>query len=259
MLSSKYSGYATFSEFIASDPELSIYRSFVALSSRSLLYQQSELLLLEHKLKELDDADTKSSADLDVLLSAKCWETFAAKAAAGKPHELKRMETIKELQTKLKDYHETLLLQKHVLGLPKPQKRAFGAFQGLFDDERPFVGYGHDLLKPEGDFVALQPSSDQDFLTGARHETTEEIKYYSAKRVSRLATILTVVLASLLINGAIVLLYVVADQHVRLGMVAIFTNLFGATLAVLTDGKRTDIILATAACAAVMVVFVSSS
>lgn len=66
-------------------------------------------------------------------------------------------------------------------------------------------------------------------------------------------------LASLLINGAIVLLYIVKSEHIRLGMVAIFTSLFAGSLAVLTDGKRTDIILATAACAAVMVVFVSAS
>lgn len=264
-------GYATFSEFIASDPELSIYRSFLALTSRNLLYQQSELLALEHKFREFDEDDSKSGADIYVLLSSTCWETFAGKAADGEVREKRRMKTIRELQTRLKEYHETLLLQKHILGLPRPQKRAFRAFQGWFDNERPLAGYGNDLLKQEGDFVALQPSPDHDFLTtslqyiagrlfpGVRHETTAEVKYYSAEHVSRLATILTVVLASLVINVAIVLLYVVKDEHIRLGMIAIFTSLFAASLAVLTDGRRTDIILATAACAAVMVVFVSAS
>jgi hypothetical protein len=52
-------------------------------------------------------------------------------------------------------------------------------------------------------------------------------------------------------------LYVVTDQKIRLGLMALFTTIFAASLAVMTDGRRTDIILATAACAAVLVVFVS--
>lgn len=68
---------------------------------------------------------------------------------------------------------------------------------------------------------------------------------------------ITVFGASLVIEGATVTLYVVQNEHVRLGLIALFTNLFAASLAIITDGRRTDIILATAACAAVLVVFVS--
>ncbi|KAI1409589.1 hypothetical protein F5Y13DRAFT_89015 [Hypoxylon sp. FL1857] len=270
MSSSGFSGYTTFSDFIATDPELSIYRTFLSLNSRNLLYQQSELLALEQKFREYDECDNKES-NLDTLLSLKCWETFAARAAVDEPREAERMATIKDTQVKLKTYHEALLLQSQVLKLSRPCRRAFGAFRGWFDIEKPFVGYGNDLLIGHDDFVALQPSTDQDFLTntlqnlggklltGVRHETTPEIKYYSTKHVSRLATTSTVLLASLVINGAIVALYVVKDEHVRLGMITVFTSIFATSLAVLTDGRRTDIILATAACAAVLVVFVSTS
>ncbi|KAI0848531.1 hypothetical protein F5Y00DRAFT_87929 [Daldinia vernicosa] len=270
MPNSGFSGYATFSDFIATDPELSIYRTFIALNSRNLLYQQSELIALERKFEEFDECDNKES-NLDILLSAKCWETFAARTAANKPHEAERMEAIKDMQTKLKVYHEALLLHSQILKLSTPGHRAFGAFRGWFDNERPFVGYGSDLLTNQNDFAALQVSTDQDFLSstlqdlggrifpGTRHETAPEIKYYSAKNVSRLVTTSTVFLASLVINGAIVALYVVKDEHVRLGMITLFTSLFATSLAVLTDGRRTDIVLATAACAAVLVVFVSTS
>jgi hypothetical protein len=50
-------------------------------------------------------------------------------------------------------------------------------------------------------------------------------------------------------------LYVVTDQKIRLGLMALFTTIFAASLAVMTDGRRTNIILATAA--AVLVGFVS--
>ena len=72
-----------------------------------------------------------------------------------------------------------------------------------------------------------------------------------------MATVITVRAAPLVIEGAIVILYVVQDQHVRLGLIALFASLFAASLALLTDARRTDIILSTAACAAVLVVFVS--
>jgi hypothetical protein len=94
---------------------------------------------------------------------------------------------------------------------------------------------------------------------GTRHTTSKEVKYYSSTLVSRLATIVTVLAASLVIEGAIVALYIVQNQHVRLGLIALFTSIFAASLAVMTDGRRTDIILAKAACAAVLVVFVSQS
>lgn len=70
---------------------------------------------------------------------------------------------------------------------------------------------------------------------------------------------ITVLAASLVIEGAIVCLYVLKDESVRLGLLAVFTSLFAASLAVMTDGRRSDIILATAACAAILVVFVSQN
>jgi hypothetical protein len=85
------------------------------------------------------------------------------------------------------------------------------------------------------------------------------VKYYSTRYVSRLVTVITVLAASLVIEGAIVTLYIVKEEHIRLGLIALFTSLFAAGLALTTDGRRTDIILATAACAAVLVVFVSQN
>ncbi len=94
---------------------------------------------------------------------------------------------------------------------------------------------------------------------GTKHETAQEVKYYSNKHVSRLSTLVTVLASSLVIEGAIITLYVVQDERTRLGLLALFTTLFATSLAVFTDGRKSDIILATAACAAVLVVFVSQS
>ncbi|KAL2061004.1 hypothetical protein VTL71DRAFT_9056 [Oculimacula yallundae] len=87
----------------------------------------------------------------------------------------------------------------------------------------------------------------------------EEVKYCSSTLISRLVTTITVIAASIVIDVAVVVLYIVQDEKIKLGLMGLFTRLFAASLAILTDGKRTDIILATAACATVLVVFVSQS
>lgn len=180
-------GYGTFADFIASDPELSIYRSFLKLSSRNLLYQQSEILSLEHKFSELD-ADDEKTQNLDEILSAKCWESMQTRASEGSAREKQRMELLEELRIKTKEYRkqtprpeygawptdfltsgltqdESLLRQSLILKLSQPKNRVFRAFRGWFEAEQPFVGYGRDMFSLMGDSVTLQSPTNTDPLT----------------------------------------------------------------------------------------------
>ncbi len=106
---SKISGYASLSEFIASDPELSIYRSFKTLGSRNLLHLQSSLLALERELDELDAEDAQQM-DMDLLLSSKCWETFQVRAREH-PREAKRMELTDRIKVTTKEYCESRIMK----------------------------------------------------------------------------------------------------------------------------------------------------
>ncbi len=74
-------GFADFSQFIASDFSLSIYRKFAALGARNILYLQAELQLLEIQLKELDDTDKRTigwsddtTEKLKAEAAARSWE-----------------------------------------------------------------------------------------------------------------------------------------------------------------------------------------
>ncbi|KAK1470657.1 hypothetical protein CCUS01_00772 [Colletotrichum cuscutae] len=233
--------HAALSEFIASDPELSVFRSFQALSARNLLHLQSRMLEIEAELQKSDEDDA-TSVDDACRLATKCWENTV---------------------------HEALVLRSQVMKFSTPNDRVFRVFQGWFDSEQPFLGHGHDLPSKRDDFIALALSSGADFLTrnledlagrylaGERHKETTEVKYYSARHVTRLVTIITVLAASLVIQAAIVTLYLIHNEVLRLCMIAVFTSVFAASLAVMTGGRRTDIILATAACAAVLVAFVA--
>jgi len=100
--SGKHSGHGGFSEFIASDDELSVFRRFKVLGARILLYLQSSMMELEARLKELDMQDTRDM-NMDILLSTTCWETFSAKASEA-PREAERMEVIKQIKKATDEY-----------------------------------------------------------------------------------------------------------------------------------------------------------
>ncbi|KAK1526656.1 hypothetical protein CPAR01_13184 [Colletotrichum paranaense] len=260
--------HAAFSEFIASDPELSVFRSFQALSARNLLHLQSRMLEIEAELQKSDEDDATSVDDAS-RLATKCWEVFALRAQEKDSREAKKMDLVNRLQETIKEYHEALVLRSQIMKFTAPNDRVFRVFQGWFDSEQPFLGHGHDLPGKRDDFIGLAASSGADFLTrnledlagkylaGKRHKETTEVKYYSARHVTRLVTIITVLAASLVVQAAIVTLYLIHNEVLRLCMIAVFTSVFAASLAVMTDGRRTDIILATAACAAVLVAFVA--
>ena len=50
-------GYASLSEFIASDKSLYIFRRFDNLATRNLLYMQDELCEIEQQIAALDESD----------------------------------------------------------------------------------------------------------------------------------------------------------------------------------------------------------
>jgi len=88
---------------------------------------------------------------------------------------------------------------------------------------------------------------------------TDRQTYISSSRLTTFTEILSTILASLLLFGAIISLYIVKNQKALLGMVSGWTVLFAACVGVLTNAKRDQIFGATAAYAAVLVVFVSGN
>jgi hypothetical protein len=80
---------------------------------------------------------------------------------------------------------------------------------------------------------------------------------YSNSHIVRTVHVLGLILAAILLIGAITTLYFVASAEAKLGLVAMFTVLFAASVALCTNAKRAEVFAATAAYAAVLVVFVS--
>jgi uncharacterized PurR-regulated membrane protein YhhQ (DUF165 family) len=68
-----------------------------------------------------------------------------------------------------------------------------------------------------------------------------------------------IILASFLLFGAIISLYIVQNKNALLGMLSGWAELFAACDGLLTNAKRDQIFGATAAYAAVLVLFVSGN
>ncbi|KAK8038927.1 hypothetical protein PG993_007338 [Apiospora rasikravindrae] len=87
----------------------------------------------------------------------------------------------------------------------------------------------------------------------------DHARAYSPRTVSRVGSAAVAALSSTLPTLAILVLYFVGDMVKRLGLVILFTTLFAIALAVFTDAKKVEIFSATAAFAAVEVVYIGST
>jgi len=82
---------------------------------------------------------------------------------------------------------------------------------------------------------------------------------YSEDCVTQLVTFISVTIAAILLNGSIVGLYFARSSGTRLGMITAFTVLFALSMAFFTNARRAEAFAATAAYAAVLVVFISGN
>jgi uncharacterized membrane protein YqjE len=71
--------------------------------------------------------------------------------------------------------------------------------------------------------------------------------------------VISVITSAALLVGVIVSLYIVHEPKSRLAMIAGFTALFAISVALMTNARRAEVFAATAAYAAVLVVFVSGN
>jgi hypothetical protein len=75
--------------------------------------------------------------------------------------------------------------------------------------------------------------------------------------IVRTVSAFNLVLAAVLLVGVTVNLYVVEKERTKLGLIAIYTLFFASGMMICTNVRRAEVFAATAAYAAVLVVFVS--
>jgi hypothetical protein len=88
-------------------------------------------------------------------------------------------------------------------------------------------------------------------------DSQEGTRLFLERHVMWAVAAISIVLAAILLVGAISSLYFVTGPAARLGMIGGFTVLFAPSVGATTNAKRAEVFAATAAYAAVLVVFVS--
>jgi hypothetical protein len=83
--------------------------------------------------------------------------------------------------------------------------------------------------------------------------------HFQERHVIWTVAIISTVVAAILLIGAILTLYFVTRPARRLALIAAFTILFALSVSLLTNARRAEMFAATAAYAAVLVVFVSGN
>lgn len=133
-------------------------------------------------------------------------------------------------------------------------------------------GHSAGVYDDEDDLLTLHSTQDSDRLTvfvrdnfgflfqenapaGGSNEPL--VGYASGKRIANFIAYLSTTLAAILLFGAILVLYTAKSDNLKLGLIVLFTCLFAACTGLLTNAKRSEVFAATAAYAAVLVVFVS--
>jgi len=165
-----------------------------------------------------------------------------------------------------------------MLALQRPSKQAHTAFSDYFYREKPYkrlTGVSRDVYRDRHDLVSLVSNKDDDRLTTflrehlpflfqrrqdpvAKH-SHPSVRSLSEYRLGVAVSLINIVVAAVMLFGAIYNLFYVHDLKKRLGIVAGYTIAFAACVALLSNARRSEIFSACAAYAAVLVVFVSGN
>ncbi|KAI8937238.1 hypothetical protein NX059_006447 [Plenodomus lindquistii] len=269
------SGFPSLAAFISSDRDGTtlIYKRFDELAARNLIYLQSELAELQAKQRAFDEEDL--TAQLFTKQCARNFADFERAVQADDSKQKERWKLMMEIRERLKEYREALLFESTMASLPPPQKSVLHAFQHEFynqnDGREPFPTLGGESAGSYDDIddlVALRVVTDSDrsttfaqehlaFLFPDRKRSRKGIAYASDRAIGSFIAWFSTFLAALLLIGAIVVLYTVRSPDWRLGLIAAFTTVFAGSVGLLTNARRAELFAATAAYAAVLVVFVS--
>ncbi|KAL3484257.1 hypothetical protein BJX62DRAFT_218934 [Aspergillus germanicus] len=195
------------------------------------------------------------------------------------------MDLALKIRKTLREYKETILLDSALLSMPRPSKRTHEAFRNHFHgvgsgssaDSRFWIlqGSSETIYNNRDDLVALvrPPAEDRisSFLRDhcpllfldrnrtAKGKRDGSLAYLSSTRIAVVAAILNIILAAAMLFGSIFNLYYVEDPKKRLGIVAAYTVAFALCVGLLTNSGRAEVFAASAAYAAVLVVFVSGN
>ncbi|KAI8626750.1 hypothetical protein F5Y19DRAFT_466245 [Xylariaceae sp. FL1651] len=277
-------GYSRLASLMGTHKETAVFRRFGTLNALNLLYLQAELTNLENTLCQQAKADAESG-HFERSIYARDWETLSESMAAENQH-CPQWNTFLQVRKKLDTYNQTLYLQHLIAKMEPPNKRDFAFLQTWM--KSPSMGNVY-LLGADShiweefdpaELLCIRPTKPDTwvaqvitnkliqryhhlvgrfFRTPEPSEMYKNTVQYSQESITRLGAVMGTALASLVPVGSIVVLYLIKSMTTRLVVIGIFTASFSMGLGIFTNGRMVEIFSATAALAAVQVVFVGST
>ncbi|KAK5090277.1 hypothetical protein LTR05_000448 [Lithohypha guttulata] len=273
-------GYQKLSCLMAKLPEFAIYRRFGRLNSLNLLYLQSELHDLEETLYKISQP-IACSTDKRIRMADLGWRALSNTDKAG-PHN-EQYKLVLRIREVLKEYNEQLWLQSQIARLPKPYNTDITWLRSWMFD--PLCG---GMQCPALELkVFTQPTLDELVVVKAReysdamttwfatsfihiyhkylgkyiHKDSDDAEFvnnivYTERSNSKFMSVITTSLSSAFPVLSVVILNQCNSINLRLGILTVFTICFSAVLAFLSPKKKLEVFAASAAYAAVNVVFI---
>ncbi|XTI90784.1 hypothetical protein V2W45_1522451 [Cenococcum geophilum] len=220
-------GYLRLAAFYNSDPDFRVFRQFRTLQNRLLLYRQHKLVVLEKRLFDIDNTNSKKN---------KYRIQSIRRNKADKQSE--REKLINKINCKLKQYDELLDRERNLMSLKKPRTSAY------------YIKSKTEFLNLADDFVILSGDQDSNFHSALKRFIRKsrikplKIRFSDTKQLGMLLdktklnylaiAIAAVVSAVLLIIPICLLFRLIVSEKIRLAIVLLFSFLFHAVISYLT-------------------------
>lgn len=277
-------GYQKLAHLLGRYPEAAIFRRFGSLDMITLLSLHAKLVVLERELRDICYHD-----DISSVVEVKEYSTYFLKLhGAQDPHDaqLKKLNEIKEV---MKEYYDLLTRSAQVAQLSRPENHQVRFLQDWLEGEQE----SKDFLKLkerftwhsqyQEDFVTLVTSKswinpklldffhwlgsskqpDDSTSKGPPDIEIGRVRDFDSSRFAKVGRVLSrvfvTVLASMLPILAVLVLYFVRPTLDRIAIAIGFTAFVGLFLIIFTSASVKEIFGATAAFAAVVVVFIGSA
>jgi len=272
------------------------YRGFASLHSRVLLAQQCDIETLERELHKIDSRDTETPETAKKLQSKArddepCGEK-SSPAQCSSPRARKAI--LADLKQHLFEYDNMLLKAKEMASLQRPSARDWRSVRKWLLEKAPLVKREQQFILRREDIITLRSGREGAgfealveqmvgkadrflqrfgckaiqylFVTPELREKTSDatLDYYAPKRVDKLVNVIITVVIFVLLILPVVAMYKLSDVSQRaspfeaIGILIVFTLLFGTAMSSLTKATRQELFAASAAYCAVLVVFISN-
>ncbi|CAK1363880.1 unnamed protein product [Cercospora beticola] len=271
----KENGYPALAQLLGPHSSMAMFKRFSRLSAHSLLMRQVELLDLERQL------EVQAALDRDDGLK---YDVKAIDLLQSSEHNGQQWQIIKSIRENLDQYHTALLKHSQICKLPKPNRYDLNLLQDWLaraDGGNNFLTGIEDLPWLESESSDLVALDSRDFDSATRWFAERVLPWLYRNKVQsrsplpgqeelglvewsdetyrRAARWLSVIASTCIPTLAIVVLYFIRNLIARILTAMGLSFVFSVSLALLTAARPAEIFAASAAFAAVQVVFIGST